>query len=174
MKKTIASRFALGALALFVVTITGCSGESFNTVPVSGTVTLDGEPLPGVEVVFYPEPTESTAVVGPFSVATTDSAGKFTLETRYGEAGAVVGKHRVTFAYGDVDQEAIYDAEAAEMEAKGEGESLTSEEKSAAKEANSQLGKRKQIPNMYGEDSEVTIEVPAGGMSNADFPLKSN
>ena len=173
MKKTIASHFALGALAMFIVSFAGCSGESFNTVPVSGTVTLDDKPLAGVEVVFYPEPTESTAVVGPFSSAVTDSEGKFTLKTRYDEPGAVVGQHTVTFAYADIDAEAIADAEIAAAEAKGSGETLSSEEKAAAKSANAQLGKRKKIPAKYGDDSQVKIEVPAGGLTNADFELQS-
>jgi hypothetical protein len=173
MKIIIAPRFVLGAVALFVLSVVGCSGNSFKTVPVSGTVTLDGEPVAGVEVVFFPKPTESSAVVGPFSTAITDGEGKFTLVTRYGDPGAVVGAHRVTFAYGDIDKEAIADADLAEEEAKAEGEGLSAEEKAAARAARSQLGKRKAIPARYGEESDVSIEVPAGGMTNVDFPLTS-
>lgn len=171
MKKIIPSHFILGALALFALSIAGCEGESFNTVPVSGIVSLDGEPLAGVKVVFLPQPTESTAVVGPFSSATTDANGKFELKTRYDEPGAVVGTHRVTFAYRDIDRKAITGAEPA-AEAEGDGDSSTANESAGAK---SQLGKRKPIPRQYGEEeSNVKIEVPAGGMDNANFELKSN
>lgn len=170
MKNTLTYRIALGLIALPLM-FAGCN-DGYNTVPVSGTVTLDGEPLAGVEVVYFPMPTEETANVGPFSVGTTDAQGKYTLKTRYDEDGAVIGEHRVTFAYGDVDQEAMADAEAASLEAKGEGEQVSGEEKTAAKQANSQLGKRKRIPKRFGDDSNVKITITAA-TSDANFDLTS-
>lgn len=58
--------------------------------PVSGTVTLDGKPLPGAIVTFFPE-----AVKGSPAYGATDSAGKFTLRSTRDRAGTVLGSHRV-------------------------------------------------------------------------------
>jgi hypothetical protein len=70
----------------------GCSrGPQF--ADVSGTVTLNGRPLPDVEVVFLPDPEAGT--VGPSSTAYTDTKGYYQLVTNKGQRGAVVGTHRV-------------------------------------------------------------------------------
>jgi len=74
------------SLAL-AVSVTGCSrGPELGTV--TGTVTLDGEPLANAEVVFQPPG-------GSPSVATTDSAGRYELEYTKDKPGAVLGTHTV-------------------------------------------------------------------------------
>lgn len=68
----------------------GCSrGENFKFNTVSGTVTMNGQPLPGVLVSFYPSQS------GPASAGVTDSSGKFNLHDRDGTPGAVAGEHSV-------------------------------------------------------------------------------
>ena len=63
--------------------------------PVTGTVTLDGQPLAGAGVMFFPrEQTRGNACVG-----MTDAAGKYTLKPeRTGGSGAPEGVFAVTIS----------------------------------------------------------------------------
>jgi hypothetical protein len=83
-------------LAVFLIPlvfIAGCSGQS--VVPVSGRVTLAGQPLAGVVVYFRPN--ESRSNPGAGSVGTTDSEGYYELRQIQPERrGAVIGEHLVT------------------------------------------------------------------------------
>jgi len=65
-------------------------------VPVSGTVTLDGKPLPGVNVTFIP--VGSTR--GDICFGLTDASGKYELNNRYGHSGAPAGEYKVTCTVG--------------------------------------------------------------------------
>src|SRR5438128_1111674 len=65
-------------------------------VPVSGKVTLDGKPLVGATVGFYPQ-NKPSRELGPLSTGKTDDKGEFSLVTVLKrEPGAVVGQHRVS------------------------------------------------------------------------------
>src|SRR5687768_9403934 len=65
-----------------LVGLTGCGGPEHPDVGrVSGVVTLDGQPLPEATVMFQPEN-------GRASVATTDSAGKYSMTYLDGVPGA--------------------------------------------------------------------------------------
>lgn len=76
------------ALVATVAVALGCGSDRLTTVPVSGTVTLDGRPVPSGKVVFTPER-------GPAATGAIESDGSFTLGT-YGETdGATLGPHRV-------------------------------------------------------------------------------
>ena len=77
-------------LVLLSVVTCGCGGVKI--VPVSGTVTLDGQPLAGAHISF--EPVEGT--ITETSTATTDTDGRYDLEClSSGRMGAVPGTHRV-------------------------------------------------------------------------------
>ncbi|MDG1873855.1 MAG: carboxypeptidase-like regulatory domain-containing protein [Mariniblastus sp.] len=153
--------------------IVGCGGENFSSVPVSGTVTMDGKPIAGVAITFYPEATESTSIVGPFSEAVTDSEGKFELKTRYGDPGAVVGQHRISFEYAGVDPEDLAAAESELAEAKAEGGDTAAAQAAVDKQKGATKGKIK-IPRRYSdEQTEVLYTVPPGGADNVEFPLTS-
>lgn len=81
--------------------IVGCGGPGIETVPVSGVVTLDGQPVPNVLVTFQPVArgaAESSS--SPGSNGTTDSEGRYELKTPDG-SGAIVGEHIVTLVYKD-------------------------------------------------------------------------
>jgi len=71
-----------------VLIAAGCS-RGPELAPVTGTVTLNGKPLPNVQVEFWPETS------APRSTGMTDDQGRFTLVTDTGAAGAVVGPHKV-------------------------------------------------------------------------------
>ncbi len=80
----------------FLITIcflgsSGCGGSE-KVVPVSGTVTRNGQPVPGLVVSFVPEAATETGV----SIGETDDNGKYTLTVvKTGKSGAVVGTHKV-------------------------------------------------------------------------------
>ncbi|QDS95851.1 hypothetical protein FF011L_46520 [Roseimaritima multifibrata] len=88
----------------------GC-GPSYTTVPVSGTVTVNGKPAANVWLQF--ELIEN-GVNAPRSTATTDDSGKFTLSlaTEDGGVGAVPGEHVVRLAPKGEDNEAMEGPEA--------------------------------------------------------------
>jgi len=74
----------------FVAFVTGC-GSGVDTPPlgkVSGTVTLNGEPLDGATIEFQPES-------GRPSIGTTDAEGNYSLLFRADTPGALVGTHTV-------------------------------------------------------------------------------
>lgn len=66
----------------------GCGG--IQTEPVSGVVTLDGEPLVGVQVVFHPVEGDRKNSVG-----TTDETGSYSLDYTRHDVGAIVGQYKV-------------------------------------------------------------------------------
>jgi hypothetical protein len=86
-------RIVLFSLVLLAVTFTACSQVgSVDVAQVSGTVTMDGKPLPKAIVTFAPSE-EGTEM--PPSVGATDSEGRFTLRTATGQVGAIPGTHNV-------------------------------------------------------------------------------
>jgi hypothetical protein len=68
----------------------GCGTNRPETVPLDGTVTLDGKPLAGAGVLLMPERGGRPAT------GTTDEAGHFRLSTFEPGDGALLGKHTVT------------------------------------------------------------------------------
>src|SRR6185436_12065008 len=81
-------------LAGFValVTVIGCSeAKPFDTVKVTGLVTLDSQPVDGATVVFQPATGAGKAATG-----MTDKDGKFNLTTSTAGDGAMPGTYKVT------------------------------------------------------------------------------
>jgi len=69
----------------------GCGGSE-KVVAVSGTVTHNGQPVPGLVVSFVPEVATQTGV----STGETDENGRYNLTVaKTGKSGAVVGSHKV-------------------------------------------------------------------------------
>lgn len=168
MKIQISSLAILFLAGLFSIsTLVGCGGSSSNA-PVSGVVTLDGDPLSGIRVTFYPEPATGNSAPGPYSTAVTDSEGKFSLVDRYENPGAMVWLHRVEFEWDEMDEQALSDA----MEgADGDG----SADRTAVNAAKAQQKKFRKIPRNYGEGGaqQFVIEVPAGGLESYSLEMTS-
>jgi len=85
--------FVLAAFVGVVVGITvliGCGPSRPETVPVTGSVTLDGKPVDNAAVAFFPEGGGLPAR------GMTDGSGKFTLMTFVAGDGALPGNHRVS------------------------------------------------------------------------------
>jgi hypothetical protein len=168
MKIQISSLSILFLAGLFSIsTLVGCGGSGSNA-PVSGVVTLDGNPLSGIRVTFYPEPATGNSAPGPYSTAVTDSEGKFSLVDRYDSPGAMVWKHKVEFEWDEVDEAAISDA----MEgADGDG----SADRTAVNAANAQQKKFPKIPKNYenGGARQFVVDVPAGGLESYSLEMMS-
>lgn len=95
----------LCAFCLPLTVLAGCGGSTIEVpeelAPVSGTVTLDGQPAAGISVVFVPSvnpgnPSERTGGSG--AVGGTDASGKYTLQHRSGQPGIQPGHYNVIFS----------------------------------------------------------------------------
>ena len=88
-------RYQVFSVLLGLFCLTGCGDGRPSTVPVSGTVTVGGEPMEGVEVLFIPaEPIEGYARP---SNGKTDAQGMFTVGTYEKEDGLPLGKYKIGF-----------------------------------------------------------------------------
>lgn len=132
-------------LCLVICVLAGCGGESLSLAPVSGVITLNGEPLEGALVTFIPIGiTEENA---PTSLGKTDAEGRYTLETITEDKGAYIGTHRVTIVKekgGDVD-----DTDDSIIEFENE------------------------IPPEYNDESKLKFEVTKDGTKEANFDVEA-
>jgi hypothetical protein len=76
--------------AIVLVLLGGCAEPSLQLIPVTGVVTLDGDPVQGVALVFQYQG------AGPPARGVTDEVGWFQLTTRQSNDGVVAGLHTVT------------------------------------------------------------------------------
>lgn len=134
-------------LAAGVVAAAGCGGGP-KYAPVSGRVTLNNQPIAGVQVDFQPIAVGKSDP-GPGSSAKTDADGRFTLKSQIdpSQAGAVVGPHQVRVwpAEGVIGK----DADAGKANKKGA------------------------IPGRYHVESTLKFDVQPGGTTEANFALTS-
>jgi hypothetical protein len=79
------------AATLACLAVAGCGPRRPETVPVTGTVMLDGSPVERAGVGFHPQFTGGVPATG-----TTDAEGRFTLRTFQAGDGAMPGPHRVS------------------------------------------------------------------------------
>jgi hypothetical protein len=77
-------------LSISVLLMFGCQNKSETVIPVTGTITKNGQPLAEVRIVF------SKTDTGAKSFAETDAEGRFTLTHTHGKSGAEPGKYRVS------------------------------------------------------------------------------
>jgi hypothetical protein len=123
---------------------TGCTNVPAGIVPVSGQVTLDGQPLAGAAVTFQPMSDRgegSPKAVG--STGRTNADGRFTLTLIDPPVpGAVAGRHRVTVTTATT----------------------------AADDAARPTGER--VPKSWRDGSQ-SIEVPPQGTAAAQIDIKS-
>ncbi|MDG1875294.1 MAG: hypothetical protein P8J27_15375 [Mariniblastus sp.] len=154
---------------LAALVICGCGPSSGTISPVSGKLTLDGEPMAGVEIIFSPKMVEGNANPGPYSVGTTDAAGDFTLKTRYGDEGAVVGSHIVTMQYSDIEAGVMEElrGELEDIKTSGEGDAEDIKAQMAA--VTEKLKGRAVIP----ADAEGEFVVKQGVDNVANFAFEA-
>ena len=158
--------FPVGCLIL-AAALLGCRRGDIATVPVKGTVTLDGKAVEGATVTF--NPADQSGEAWP-AVGLTDAGGNFTLETPGGGAGAAPGNYVVSIT-----------------KAEGEARSaLPTSQEEAQKQMQERMkggghvpkaGKAKDaIPAVYGSPttSRLPAEVKAKGDNTFTFALKSS
>lgn len=138
--------------ALLLAIVPGCTGgdpgEPLDpTVPVSGTVTLDGNPLASATVTFVPQGS------GTECIGSTDDSGKYTLRQPHGAEGAPVGNYKVA-----ISQFLRGDGTPLPEDGAGEGGVAT-----------------ESLPPRYSDPLEtiLTASVPEGGSDAINFELTS-
>lgn len=131
-------------LVLLIAGAVGCGkGSGVETAPVSGVVTLNGQPLGQAKVSFMPATSDLNA---PGSVGITDDQGKYSLKVvTTNESGAMVGKHRVR---------------------------ITAAQDSAAEDDDETLVFDEPVPARYNSQSELEFDVTASGSTTANFELQ--
>ena len=92
------SGYALLLIGLLLV-FTGCgsSDDRVAVYPVEGQITVNGQPLAGVQVVFHPA--EINGLQSPPATARTDADGRFELSTYDARDGAAAGTYQITVHY---------------------------------------------------------------------------
>ena len=128
----------------------GCSEgtKPYKTAPVSGTITLDGQPLSSAHVTFMPIPNpQGGSQSGPEAAGDTDADGRYSLKTVFGDVGASVGKNRVMITTRKTELDP----------------SNPDRSREVAKE---------RVPMKYfTEQAPLMFDVPTGGSNGADFEL---
>jgi hypothetical protein len=81
-------RLAASAGLLFIVSMTGCGKGEVELGEVRGRVTLDGQPVQGVFIVFQPDGRRP-------ALSLLNKEGEFTLQYNVKNTGTVVGKQGV-------------------------------------------------------------------------------
>ena len=155
----------LGFLSGAVLSLTGCSATSspnyasLGLVQVAGTVTLDGVPLPGVEVRL-----ENTAE-SIYSYGVTDTSGRFKLMFDSRTPGIIPGRKRVR----------IVARRKSESEMSGSsGSSVSDEASERDEEASSvQTTNVPTVPDCYGKTSTYYVRID-GGTSQLALELRSD
>lgn len=142
---------SLSVLVVFsLLLIVGCGGRDYELAPVSGRITVNGEPLAaGMGVTFQPRgKTSEDLRPGPGSYGIADADGRYSLKTMVDldEEGAVVGKHVVRLAIPE------------EMRG-GDPES----------DDDMPRGRPAIVLPKRAQDGSVEFEVPSGGTDQANF-----
>jgi hypothetical protein len=124
----------------------GCGKNPHRLAPVSGKVTMDGNPLANAAVAFLPD-TKPGAKPSPTSRGQTDKDGRYTLTSSEERPGAVVGVSKVRIS-----------TMRSTGGSEGEGGAILA---------------RETVPERYNARTELTFEVPEEGTDQANFDLQS-
>lgn len=93
MKRRYSGARLIGFVGGLVIAAGGCRQEGPVLYPVSGQVTLNGQPLPQVGVSFRPDESEGESN-GHIPTGVADAEGRYRLET-VGRQGAPPGRYKV-------------------------------------------------------------------------------
>ncbi|MBL8818923.1 MAG: carboxypeptidase regulatory-like domain-containing protein [Planctomyces sp.] len=100
LRRTFFSLFT-GLLLAGMVGLTGCGGSDRPPLgQVTGTVTLDGQPLVGVNIIFSPDDGRAAA-------ATTDAEGKYELQYLADAKGCKVGPNTMYLEWPPEAEDAV-------------------------------------------------------------------
>lgn len=154
-------RSFVGCITLMLaICVSGCGGSKggVKSVDVSGTITLDDEPLEGVEVSF------SSGKFGGYG--TTNAEGKYRLVS-----GAAVGENKVALKKFDTSMAQGIDTS---IEGMDEGQMAAMMEAQSKSKGGPGM-KGSMIPPEFTDlkTTKLKFDVPEGGTSSADFRLSS-
>lgn len=141
------------SLLMLIVMSVGCGGASL-TVPVSGTILLDGQPLKNASLHFVPQ------TGGRDATSTSDESGKFVMSTFEPRDGVVKGNYKVVVTPNIAVEETSFESADAAM--------------AAATAAKPPKTASSSFPSAYTrvDQTPLTIEVPAP--EPIVFDIKSN
>ena len=152
--------------------LAGChKGSGIATVPVSGTVTLDGQAVAGVTVTFNP-----TSAGGRGAVGVTGANGEFALTTLQPGDGALPGSYAVSLtkraASTDASQNLPTDKPSPEKMAKMA--QMAKYMQSGGKPPSGSVAPKNELPDKYASagSSGFTAEVKRGEKNNFTFAMK--
>ncbi len=182
--KTLGNWALLSWMTMGLILNIGCGGPDKGgpIAPVFGVLLLDGTPFPGVEIVFSPIGVEGNVNPGPYSFGTTDAQGKFELKTRYGDEGAVIARHLVSFQYPDLESGAM-DVLRAELQEAKDAVKTVDEELSAEDAENAAAAIQAQINatneklkgrRMIPATADREMKVPESGLPDLKIELVSD
>ena len=156
-------------LCIVVLTIAGC-GKSYPSV--SGKVTIEGQPAPGVSILFVPVSTEENPFPGPYAEAVTASDGTFTMITRDGDKGATPGTNVVEFYSAGAMELDFLKSEALRMEAEVKGDT-NHPEYQAFQDLNIRIRSLEELASGGKMKPSCSTEfaVPETGTDSANFEL---
>jgi len=138
------------SVAFLILTLTGCGGKGDPShVSMSGTVTLNGEPLADAQVTFIP--TGDTQGIG--AGAWTGPDGRYQLIDRRGQPGTQPGTYKVTIS----------------KRLMPDGSEIPADDKKPPIESPA----RESLPPNYSDSARTELQavVPEQG-GTVDFPLK--
>jgi hypothetical protein len=121
----------------------GC-GSQYKLAPVSGTIKVNGKGFPNAHVTF--EPFSQGGKRPPPSIGITDADGKYSLKTIDGDAGAVVGEHRIAIV-----------------------SSFSALPGATSSDEDNPQKPKEVFPPKYNSQSDITREVTAEGTDTMDF-----
>lgn len=148
-------------ISILAVLLAGCSATNsidygkISLVDVSGTVTLDGQPLAAAVITFEDPAT------GNFSFARTDASGQYTLQFDSEKDGVTPGNKVVRLS----TTRSILGLRGEEGEETGESPS-----EGSAKPADRQ---QELVPDCYNTKSKLNVEITTAS-GTVDFDLKSD
>ena len=151
-----------------LVVLAGCQGGSeLGTVPVSGTVTLDGQAVAGVTVAFKPRAADGRGAVG-----VTAADGKFTLTTLQSGDGALPGSYVVTFTKFAAG-EATRSPPPVNEPSPAKAAKMAQYTKSRGKPPPGAVAPKNELPDKYAspETSSFTAEVKLGEKNDFTFAM---
>jgi hypothetical protein len=141
-----------GSVVWVALVLAGCGRDPnlVDLVPVTGTITIDGNPATNTTIQFIP--TGSTASTS--SGGATDSSGKYQLRTAHNGTGAPVGDYRVVIS----------------KYTRKDGSDFPLDSPEGPMDA----GADESLPAKYSDAGQtgLTANVPAGG-GTIDFELKT-
>ena len=159
--------FASGCWAVLLVAL-GCGGEVRHT-PVTGTVTMDGQPLGDVVITFIPVDGAGVSPVG-----RADSSGKFQMGTETATNGVKPGKYKVTVAPGPSKESRAsgHPSEAFKQKSPPEGGKIDANKEYKKVEAEGNKAAKKTHPSVYADPARTPLPVVEVTNSPQDVKLE--